>query len=259
MLSKLFLTLIQTKIFWEKPVKNRDFIKNKIDKINSKVDIIILPEMFTSGFTMNPEVVSESMDGATIKWMKNIAKEYDSAIAGSIVIKEERLFYNRFLFVHPSGKIDFYDKKHTFKLAGEDKFYNSGNNSGLIEFRGWKICLRVCYDLRFPVWSRNINDYHLLIYVANWPYPRINAWDKLLAARAIENCSYSVGVNCLGNDPNGNFYPGHSSTYDFLGDLITGELSEKEESINTTLNINSLQDYRKKFQFLKDRDNFYLD
>ncbi len=258
MKSELSLVLIQIKIFWKDIAKNRNQITQRLNQIKKKVDIILLPEMFTSGFTMNPESVYEKMDGNTIKWMKKIAIQYNSAIGGSLVIKEEDKFYNRFIFVTPSGQIEFYDKRHTFTFAGEDKIYMSGNNKGIIEFRGWKICLRICYDLRFPIWSRNKDNYQLLIYVANWPLPRIRAWDKLLTARAIENCCYCVGVNCIGEDPNKNKYPGHTSTYDYYGNLISNELSDKSENIYVNLDHHLLLNYRKKFEFLKDQDTFDL-
>ena len=258
MKSELSITLIQTNIFWKDISKNINQISKRLEGINSKVDIILLPEMFSTGFTMNPENVYEKMDGKTISWMKDMALKYNSAIGGSIVIKERSKFYNRFLFVKPSGKVEFYDKRHTFTYVGEDKKYFSGKNKGIIKYNGWKICLRVCYDLRFPVWSRNNENYDLLIYVANWPSPRINAWDRLLCARAIENCCYSVGVNCIGEDPNNNKYPGHSSAYDYYGNLISDKLSNNSENINISIDLQSLLKYRKKFGFLKDQDSFEL-
>ena len=258
MKSELSITLIQTNIFWKDVSRNINQISKRLEGINSNFDIILLPEMFSTGFTMSPEHVYEKMDGKTISWMKEMAIKYNSAIGGSIVIKEKDKFYNRFLFVTPLGKVSFYDKRHTFTYAGEDKKYFSGKNNGIIKYNGWKICLRVCYDLRFPVWSRNKENYDLLIYVANWPSPRINAWDKLLSARAIENCCYSIGVNCIGEDPNNNKYPGHSCIYDYCGNLISDKLSNKSENINVTIDHHSLLKYRKKFEFLKDQDNFEL-
>jgi predicted amidohydrolase len=258
MKPELSIVLIQMNIFWKDISKNINQITKRLEQINKKVDIILLPEMFSTGFTMVPENVYEKMKGETIKWMKEIAIKYDSGIGGSLLIKEKSKFYNRFLFVTPSGRVEFYDKRHTFTFVGEDKKYMSGKNKGIIKFRGWKICFRICYDLRFPVWSRNKYNYDLLIYVANWPSPRINAWDKLLSARAIENCCYCVGVNCIGEDPNKNIYPGHSSTYDYYGNLISVKLSDKAENINVTIDHQSLLKYRKKFGFLKDQDTFEL-
>ena len=258
MKSELSISLIQTNIFWKDISKNINQITKRLEQINNKVDIILLPEMFSTGFTMSPENVYEKMDGKTITWMKEMAVKYESAIAGSIVIKDKSKFFNRFLFVTPLGIVQFYDKRHTFSYVGEDRKYVSGKNKGIIKFKGWKISLRICYDLRFPVWSRNKENYDLIIYVANWPSPRINAWDKLLPARAIENCSYSIGVNCIGEDPNNNLYPGHSSVYDYFGNLISDKLSNKLSNINITIDRQSLLKYRKKFDFLKDQDNFEL-
>ena len=174
------------------------------------------------------------------------------------MIEEDGAYLNRFVWVTPSGECSFYDKHHTFTLAGEDKVYKRGNDDGIIIFKGWKICLRICYDLRFPVWSRNTQDYDLLIYVANWPKPRISAWDTLLKARAIENMSYVVGVNRCGEDSKGNDYPGHSAIYDSLGNCISGDLSSETKNIFASINYHELKAYRKKLRFLEDRDNFDL-
>ena len=258
MKPELSIVLIQIDIFWEDISKNINQITKRLEQITKNVDIILLPEMFSTGFIIGFAIYKTKMKGETIKWMKEIAIKYDSGVGGSLVIKEKSKFYNRFLFVTPSGRVEFYDKRHTFTFVGDDKKYTSGKNRGIIKFRGWKICLRICYDLRFPVWSRNKDNYDLLIYVANWPSPRINAWDKLLSARAIENCCYSVGVNCIGEDPNNNIYPGHSSVYDYYGNLISGILSDKSENINITIDRQLLLKYRKKFEFLKDRDTFEL-
>ena len=170
------IALIQTSLFWEKPNENRLLIEQKIDAISQYVDLIVLPEMFTSGFTMNPKNVAETMHGATILWLKNIAKAKKCAITGSLVIEEHGNYFNRLIFVFPNGEIQYYNKRHLFTLAGEDKVYTSGTKKVLIEYKGFKICPLICYDLRFPVFSRNVEDYDLLIYVANWPKPRVNAW-----------------------------------------------------------------------------------
>ena len=258
MSSKLSIALIQADLFWRKPKSNIKLFENIISNHQKKTDLFILPEMFTTGFTMNPKEVAETMDGETINSIMKLSKTVNSAICGSLIIKEASCYYNRFIFIEPNGNIQFYDKRHTFSYVGEDKKYFSGKNKGIIKYKGWKICLRICYDLRFPVWSRNKENYDLIIYVANWPSPRINAWDKLLPARAIENCSYSIGVNCIGEDPNNNLYPGHSSVYDYFGNLISDKLSNKLSNINITIHRQSLLKYRKKFDFLKDQDNFEL-
>tara|TARA_B100000579_G_scaffold431158_1_gene445759 strand:- start:560 stop:1249 length:690 start_codon:yes stop_codon:yes gene_type:complete len=226
--------------------------------IDKETDIILLPEMFTTGFTMNAQKVAESMEGTSLTWMKSWAKKLEVLLGGSIVIKEDGKIYNRFVMVGSKGIVTYYDKRHTFSLAGEDKAYASGTNSGLFEYQGWKICLRICYDLRFPVWSRNTEDYDLLLFVANWPMQRINAWDTLLEARAIENICYVVGVNRIGTDDKKLNYPGHSAFYGPLGNSLTSNTSTKEIVIKAELNYMELQALRKQLPFLEDRDNFDL-
>jgi omega-amidase len=189
------VALIQSSLFWENPTANRNYFEEQINAIPEKVDLIVLPEMFSTGFTMNPELVFETMQGETIQWFRSLAKAQNSAITGSLVIKEKGNFYNRLVFVFPSGAIQCYDKRHLFKLAGEDKVYTSGKEKLIVAYQGWKICLLICYDLRFPVFARNTEGYDLLIYVANWPKPRINAWDILLKARSVENMCYRTHLN----------------------------------------------------------------
>ena len=249
--------LIQAPLIWENPKANRNYFGAKINEITSAVDLIVLPEMFTSGFTMHPENVAESMQGETVTWLKALAKAKKSAVTGSIVIKENNNFYNRMLFVFPSGEIQFYDKKHLFTLAGEDKVYTSGMQKVVVNYLGWKICLQVCYDLRFPAFSRNLEDYDLLIYVASWPKIRTNAWDTLLKARAIENMSYVIGVNRIGADANGHEYIGHSQAVDFLGDYVL-EPEESESSFLVVLNKETMLETRQKLGFLNDRDSFEI-
>ncbi len=214
--------------------------------------------MFTTGFTMEAETYAEAMNGPTIQWMKAWAKKRKTALCGSTIIGEQGNIYNRFLFVAPSGKIQFYDKRHTFTLAGEHLAYTTGQNDGIVDYLGWKICLRVCYDLRFPVWGRNTVDYDLLIYTANWPHKRIHAWDTLLAARGIENMSYCIGVNRIGTDGSALEYPGHTAIYDFLGEKL-GETTENEPGQTTVvLDKNKQQLARTKLNFLNDRDSFTI-
>ena len=258
MISKLNIVAIQTPIFWENASKNKHFIDQKLRKLETKVDIVILPEMFTTGFTMKSEKVAEDMHGPTIQWMQHWAEKLGILLGGSLVIRSKGKFYNRFVMVGNKGIVAYYDKRHTFTLAGEDRFYAKGTNHGLFKYKGWKICLRICYDLRFPVWSRNTKNYDLLIYVANWPAERINAWDTLLQARAIENMCYVVGVNRVGTDYNELVYPGHSAIYDPLGEVLAGGISNNEENFKAELNFLELQEYRKQLNFLGDRDNFDL-
>jgi predicted amidohydrolase len=251
------IALIQAPLLWENPTQNRNYFEVKINSISETIDLIVLPEMFTSGFTMNPKAVAESMQGETVSWLQALAKAKNSAITGSLVIQEKGNFYNRLVFVFPSGEIKTYDKKHLFTLAGEDKVYTSGTKKMLFEYRGFRICPLICYDLRFPVFARNTEEYDLLIYVANWPESRINAWDALLKARAIENMCYTIGVNRIGEDPNQHQYPGHSQAIDYLGNHLI-EPQENEGVFITTLNKNTLVATRQKLGFLEDRDAFTM-
>ncbi|WP_179009783.1 amidohydrolase [Winogradskyella forsetii] len=258
MSNALKVALIQTDLVWENPEENRRLLNDKIDTISTGVDLVVLPEMFTSGFTMNPTSVAETMDGKTLKWLKTKAKEKQVAIMGSLVISENNNFYNRMVCVEPSGNMTHYDKRHTFTLAGEHEVYSAGTEKVIFNYKGWKICPLVCYDLRFPVWARNVEDYDLLIYVANWPKIRIDAWDALLKARAIENMVYCIGVNRVGLDGNQYEYSGHSAAYDVLGKRID-TISESEIATEiVTLEKDSIEKYRKKLNFLNDRDDFNL-
>jgi omega-amidase len=251
------IALLQTSLHWENPKANRIQFEKMINSMEESVDLIVLPEMFSTGFTMNPTEVAETMQGETIQWMQTIAKAKKAAILGGLIIKENNHFYNRLVFVYPSGELVKYDKKHLFTLAGEDKVYTPGNEKIIIDYNGFKICPLICYDLRFPVFSRNVEDYDLLIYVANWPKPRINAWDILLKARAIENQCFVIGVNRIGSDNNQLDYSGHSQAVDFLGNSIL-EPQENEGVFIVTLNKNELLSTRKKLDFLSDRDAFTL-
>ena len=256
MQNKLKAALIQTPLIWENPVENRNMFSKKIKDIPSDTDIIVLPEMFTTGFTMNPERVKVEEGENTVKWMKEIARDKGMALVGSISIKKKNKYANRLFFIHPDGTSGSYDKKHTFTFAGEDKVYDSGTERLVFFYKGFRICPLICYDLRFPVWSRYQGDYDILIFVANWPEPRIEAWDALLKARAIENMSYCIGVNRLGEDNNAHRYPGHSAVYDPMGSQIV--FSKNDEVLYATLNLQELNEQRAQFKFLDDRDHFSL-
>jgi predicted amidohydrolase len=251
------ISLIQTSLIWENAEANRANFEKLINSIQEETDIILLPEMFSTGFTMEPATVAETMDGETVKWMKIMAVAKNCAVAGSVVIEENGNYYNRFLFVLPDGEIKTYDKRHLFSLAGEAKAYTNGVDRLIIDYRGWKICPLVCYDLRFPVFSRNTEDFDLLLYAANWPQPRILAWDTLLKARAIENMCYVAGVSRIGQDNNGHNYPGHSQVVDYLGANIVAP-SENEGVFTVVLDKGNMLETRKKFDFLSDRDSFSL-
>ncbi len=251
------IAVLQTDLVWENPIYNRLTIESKVLSSDKKFDVLVLPEMFTSGFTMNPEHIAETMEGETINWLKNLAKQKKTAIMGSLVVKEGELFYNRLVFVTPKKEVFFYDKKHLFTLAGEESVYTSGSKKVIIEYKNWKICPQICYDLRFPVFSRNTDDYDVLIYVANWPKARIQTWNTLLKARAIENMSIVVGVNRVGKDANNIDYTGQSQVIDELGNELISPFEEDELKV-VTLNKKKLYKTRNKFNFLKDKDTFNL-
>ncbi|MDC6404441.1 MULTISPECIES: amidohydrolase [Maribacter] len=255
MKNELRITLIQSPIIWEQPALNRNSFAAKIDTING-VDLIVLPEMFTTGFTMSPENLDVEEGGITVNWMKEMAKKTKAAIVGSIVYTENGLHYNRLFFVTPKGEVWQYDKRHTFTLAGENEKYQAGKQHLIINYKGFKLNFMICYDLRFPVWSRNTLDYDVLLYVANWPKPRIEAWDTLLKARAIENMSYCIGVNRIGSDEKGLEYVGHSAAYDALGQQLV--FSEKEEILQVTIDKRHISKTRDNLKFLQDRDMFRL-
>lgn len=249
------VALFQTAIIWENPQQNAVNLEQKINSLTDKVDLIILPEMFNSGFSMNPQQIAETMEGQTVSWMKSMATQKNTAITGSLAIFENGNYYNRMIFVYPNAQIKYYDKRHLFSLAHEDMYYKKGNPKVIIDFLGYKICMQICYDLRFPVFSRNIEGYDLLMYVANWPKTRINAWDVLLKARAVENLCYVIGVNRVGVDSNKLEYTGHSQVVDFEGNyVLEPQLNEGIFIVN--LDKEKMDVYRKKFPFLNDKDNF---
>jgi len=248
------VALIQSPLEWENPEKNRNYFDEKIKAITD-ADLIVLPEMFTTGFTMNPFDVAETMEGETVLWLQKTAKAKNIAITGSVIIKENEKFFNRLLFVFPNGEIKKYDKRHLFSLAGENEIYTAGQEKLIVDYNDFKICLLVCYDLRFPVFSRNTEDYDLLIYVANWPKVRVNAWDILLKARSVENMCFTIGVNRIGLDANNHQYSGHSQVVDCLGNYLLEPQQDEAASI-VTLDKNQLYNTRKKLGFLNDRDQF---
>lgn len=254
----LKIALIQTNLIWENPTANRDHFAEKINTIKPETDLIVLPEMFTTGFTMNTHPLAETMSGKTIDWMKKIAHQKNAALTGSIIIEENNQFYNRMLWVYPNQEVVYYDKKHLFTLANEHHYFSKGNSKTLINFKGFTINLMICYDLRFPVWSRNTENYDALLYVASWPEKRIEAWDTLLKARAIENMAYVVGVNRIGTDNQNINYTGHSIVYDSLGNAITKINNQNDEVIYATLEKNHIEKTRSKFKFIQDRDPFTL-
>ncbi|GGG37336.1 amidohydrolase [Croceivirga lutea] len=252
----LQLALVQTHLLWENPIANRQKFSSIFKNLPNAIDIVVLPEMFTTGFTMQPTNIDVEETQKTVDWLLEEASLYNIAIVGSIVYFENDNYYNRLLFVTPAGEIQTYDKKHTFSLAGEHKVYESGTQKLVVDYKGFKICPLICYDLRFPVWSRNVESYDALLYVANWPKPRIEAWNTLLKARAIENMVYAIGVNRIGLDGLGYEYPGHSAVYDVLGKNMV--FSEKEEILVVELSKEHILKNRTKLKFLEDADEFNL-
>jgi len=255
MSQTLEIAPIQAHLAWENPIENRAYFDQKINEIKNKVDLIILPEMFATGFSMSPQ--GKADEGETRAWMMQKAKNTGAALAGSLMIKDQDKFYNRFYFVTPEGDVTSYDKRHTFTLAGEHKVYARGKDKVIVNYKGWKLLLQICYDLRFPAFARNLEDYDALIYVANWPKKRIFAWDTLLKARAIENMSYCIGVNRVGLDGNGYEYNGYSGIYDSLGATLAFAEAQ-ETTIYATLDKEHLKTTRSQLNFLADRDNFSI-
>lgn len=249
----LIISLVQSAILWEDKTANLEIYTALLAK-NKSADVIVLPEMFTTGFSMNVKQMAESMDGPTVQWMQEKAGEAHSVIAGSTIIEENGNYYNRFLWVTPDGQVQHYDKRHLFAIGDEHMHYTAGSQRVTIEWKGWKIRPMICYDLRFPVWSRNHDDYDLLIYVANWPSPRHHVWKNLLISRALENQCWCVAVNRTGSDGMNLQYLGDSGIIDPRGNA---QWMGENDSIQTVLlSWNDLDEFRKKFPILRDRDNF---
>ena len=259
-MQNLEVATIQTTLHWEDPARNLGHFSEKIHSIDKPVDLILLPEMFTSGFTKHPQGVAEPMHGPSMQWMHRHAAERQCVVAGSLVIEDQGRYYNRFVWMRPDGSCSHYDKKHLFSHAGEDENYVAGHSRVIVELKGWKVMLQVCYDIRFPVFSRNRYhadtgfDYDLLIYTANWPAARSHAWRVLLMARAIENMCYVVGVNRIGTDERDIAYTGDSAAVDSYGETLVGELPGMEHISVFTLPRCPLDSHREKFRVWKDWD-----
>ena len=270
-MPQLTITTIQTNLVWEDKVANLQLLEEKINAIEEKTEIVVLPEMFSTGFSMQPQLFAETMEGETVDWMRRIAEDKRIIVTGSIIIKEENHFYNRLIWMLPNGDVGFYNKRHLFAYGEEDKHYTAGNKRLIASVKGWKINLQVCYDLRFPVWARQAApplpppkveekanpEYDVLIYVANWPERRSHAWKTLLCARAIENQCYVVGVNRVGTDGHNINYSGNSLVIDPLGEVLY-HMAEEEDIFTITLQKEWLEEVRTKFPFWKDGDDFRL-
>ncbi|OAV43713.1 amidohydrolase [Lewinella sp. 4G2] len=259
-MNMLRVTTVQADIQWEAPAANLSRYQALLNKLTSATDLIVLPEMFTTGFTMAPAAHAETMDGPSAQWMLELAREKDAAVTGSLIIREGDTYYNRLLFVHPDGRVETYDKRHGFTLAGEDKVYAAGGERVVFNYRGWRIRPTICYDLRFPAWMRNTSEfpYDLLLCVASWPNKRARDWSVLLQARAIENQAYVVGVNRVGTDPNGHEYSGDSCVIDPGPAGVVYAVNGQEEAHTEVLSLEQLHGYRERLPFLRDGDAFTL-
>ena len=261
-MSALSITTIQTNLIWEDKAANLYALEQKINSIQDPTEIVVLPEMFSTGFSMQPSLFAETMEGETLNWMKKVSIQNKIILTGSIIIEEEGKYYNRLIWMLPNGEYGYYDKRHLFAFGQEDKFYNAGNKRLIAQVKGFKINLQVCYDLRFPVWARQQNksggmEYDVLIYIANWPEKRSHAWKTLLCARAIENQCYVVGVNRVGTDGNNIYHSGNSLVIDPLGQVLYH--MPDDEDVNTiTISKDYLNEVREKFPFWKDGDGFSL-
>ncbi len=256
-MENLKVSLIQTELTWENAEVNRAHFDRKIADIK-ETDLIILPEMFTTGFSMQPKHLAELPEGPTLLWMQHWAKLKNAVIIGSLIVTENDKYFNRLYVVFPDGKSLHYDKRHLFSFAGEDHAYSAGIEKLVFTYKSWKICPLVCYDLRFPVWARNTEVYDVLLYVANWPAVRISSWDILLRGRSVENICYTIGLNRIGTDPNGNTYNGHSAVYSPLGNKLSQNDWESDFVETLQLSAEELCKTRQQFPFLDDRDQFDL-
>ena len=257
MKEELKIFLLQFDLIWEDPSKNRLQITNYLEEL-SDIDIILLPELFSTGFSVSSTHLAEPMDGETVTWMKSISEKKNAVLCGTVMIKDKGHIYNRLLWVEPNGRVLHYDKRHLFSLIEEDKHFTAGIKRLIVEYEGWKICPMICYDLRFPVFARNDVDYDVLLFVANWPNTRISAWDALLKARAIENQTYVVGLNRVGVDAFNAGYPGHSQVLDPEGVCISMAPEYEVGLVEVTLSKNHLMVCRKRHPFLSDRDAFTI-
>jgi predicted amidohydrolase len=289
-MSSITFTLVQTALYWEDKRANLQMLEEKIKNIREKTQVVILPEMFSTGFSMKPEILAETMDGETVQWMKKVAAEKKVILTGSVIIQEDKYYYNRSMWMLPNGQFGCYNKRHLFAYAEEDKHYTAGSERFIASVNGWKVNLQVCYDLRFPVWARQTSppappqqvgegtraasrspsttplerglgaevfEYDVLLYVANWPERRSTAWKTLLQARAIENQCYVIGVNRVGKDGSGIYHSGDSMVIDPLGEVLYHKKDE-EDIFTITLEKQNLVEIRERFQFWRDADKFQI-
>ncbi len=256
-MQPLTVALIQTATHWHDPAANRDMFDDWLARVPADANLVVLPEMFSTGFTMASAEVAEKMDGPTVAWMGDQARKLDAVVCGSLVIEEDGRYYNRFIWAQPDGGLGTYDKRHLFRMAGEHEHYSAGGAKVLFDICGWRLCPMVCYDLRFPVWFRNRGDYDILLCVANWPAARLPAWNTLLRARAIENQAYVAAVNILGTDGNGVEYGGGTSAYAPDGEVLV-ECFDDAALVMQTLDPARLDELRAAFPVAEDADSFHL-
>lgn len=256
-MRNLSISLLQVDLKWRNPPANRAMLAELIAGTADNSDLVVLPEMFTTGFTLDAERNCEEPTGETAQWLTKTSETFNIAICGSVIIRDGNRFYNRLLWAGADGSLQTYDKRHLFRMAGEDEHFTAGTDRLIVELAGWRICPLICYDLRFPVWSRGINEYDLLVYVANWPASRHSAWTALLPARAVENQCYVAAVNRVGTDGNNVNYAGGSLVVDYFGNSIARGDSDPE-TLSATLNLEKLCRYREKFAAWKDADRFNI-
>lgn len=254
----LSVFLVQADVKWQDIEGNLKMFDQIIDESSNGCDLVVLPEMFTTGFSMEPDKLAETMNGKAVSWITSKAKEANTAIIGSVIIEDNGKYFNRLLFALPSGELKTYDKRHLFRMGDEHNHYSGGNERLIVEYKGWRICPLICYDLRFPVWSRNINDYDLLIYIASWPSVRSFPWRTLLVARAIENQCYVVGVNRVGVDGTGLAYTGDSAVINARGEYLTGLVPGEKSTAHAQLSWRELSHFREKFPVMLDGDKFRI-
>jgi omega-amidase len=254
-MSRLKTLLVQPQLRWKNPAQNRDHLDALVSQDIGQADLVVFPETFTTGFLGDTDLPTEDMTGPTVQWMTDLSVRHDCAVAGSAVITEQGLRYNRLIFVTPNGVSGYYDKRHLFAFGGESRRYTAGDERVILDYRGWRINLQICYDLRFPAWCRNRSDYDLMLLVANWPSKRVRHWSALLEARAIENQSWVIGVNRVGQDGNGLDYPGQSVLHDPSGNCIAN-LESKETAQLVEMDLDAVAETQNKFPFLADSDDF---
>lgn len=254
----LNISIFQIDLVWENPAANRSKMDELLLKTAENTDVVFLPEMFNTGFSMNVQNMAESMDGTTIRWMKTRCNEHQVALCGSLIIRENGQFFNRLIFMESSGEIHFYNKRHLFTMGDEESHFQKGTERLIVSFKGWRICPLVCYDLRFPVWARNRNEYDVLVYSADWPHDRKEVWNTLLKARAIENQAFVVGANRVGVDGNSISYSGNSQLIGPKGNILAETEEYAENIISAGFSYTELQNFRAAFPVLNDADSFSI-